>query len=68
MGIRPVTSHHEHGTGQNEIEFEKSNALECCVQTGKIFFHVRACHFATKKCFPLCRRAPCRGSRRCQME
>lgn len=29
MGIRPITSHHEHGPGQNEIEFEKSNALEC---------------------------------------
>ncbi|HEY8444432.1 MAG TPA: glutamine synthetase family protein [Clostridia bacterium] len=29
MGIKPKTSHHEHGPGQNEIEFEKSNALIC---------------------------------------
>ena len=29
MGIRPITSHHEHGPGQNEIEFERSSALEC---------------------------------------
>ncbi|HEY8418921.1 MAG TPA: glutamine synthetase family protein [Clostridia bacterium] len=29
MGIKPKTSHHEHGPGQNEIEFEKSNALNC---------------------------------------
>lgn len=28
MGIRPETSHHEQGPGQNEIDFEYSNALE----------------------------------------
>ena len=29
MGIKPETSHHEQGPGQNEIDFKFSNALEC---------------------------------------
>ena len=29
MGIKPETSHHEQGPGQNEIDFKFSDALEC---------------------------------------
>lgn len=29
MGIKPETSHHEQGPGQNEIDFKFSNAIEC---------------------------------------
>ncbi len=29
MGIKPETSHHEQGPGQNEIDFKFSEALEC---------------------------------------
>lgn len=29
MGIKPETSHHEQGPGQNEIDFKFSGALEC---------------------------------------
>jgi glutamine synthetase len=29
MGIMPETSHHERGPGQNEIDFEFSDALDC---------------------------------------
>lgn len=29
MGIRPETSHHEQGPGQNEIDFKFSDALSC---------------------------------------
>ncbi len=29
MGIKPEASHHEQGPGQNEIDFEFSDALEC---------------------------------------
>ena len=29
MGIKPETSHHEQGPGQNEIDFKFSNALSC---------------------------------------
>jgi len=29
MGIKPETSHHEQGPGQNEVDFKFSDALEC---------------------------------------
>ena len=29
MGIRPETSHHEQGPGQNEVDFQFSDALSC---------------------------------------
>lgn len=30
MGIRPLSSHHERGPGQNEINFASTHALEAC--------------------------------------
>ena len=42
MGIKPETSHHEQGPGQNEIDFKFSDALECADNLQSFKFAVKA--------------------------